>query len=120
MKRYNLKPDSLRGVVESYDGAYVLSSDVNALQAELDAYKAHMAEIKKAYAGFNESATTGDKFKLFRVIAKTPAQSLNDVRAKAVTDLIAECSYSTQVNGIATSIIDVDSAISYADKLGEG
>ena len=55
------------------------------------------------------------------VLAKTPAQSLATIQAQAVTDLISECSYSTQVNGIATSIIDVDSAISYADRLkGEG
>ena len=39
------------------------------------------------------------------------------IQAQAVTDLISECSYSTQVNGIATSIIDVDRAIKYADRL---
>lgn len=54
------------------------------------------------------------------VLAKTPAQSLHTIQSQAVTDLITECSYSTQVNGIATSIIDVDRAISYADRLGEG
>lgn len=54
------------------------------------------------------------------IIEECMAEQLNDVQAQAVTDLITECSYSTQVNGIATSIIDVDSAISYADRLGEG
>ena len=42
------------------------------------------------------------------------------IKAQAVTDLITEYSYSPIVNGIATRVVDVDDAIKYADRLGEG
>lgn len=104
----------------------VANGFVDSLQAELDAYKAHVAGLTKMMYRFSSH-----KFEYYpgcedigddvdELLAKTPAQSLRTIQAQAVTDLISECSYSTQVNGIATSIIDVDSAISYADRLGEG
>ncbi|PCI53660.1 MAG: hypothetical protein COB36_12055 [Alphaproteobacteria bacterium] len=101
----------------------VIAKKYEALQAELDAYKAHVAELRgHIREGLKPYVDDGGAYQdqSCELLVKTPIQSLNDVRAKAVTDLISECSYSTQVNGIATSIIDVDRAISYADKLGEG
>ena len=44
---------------------------------------------------------------------------LNAYTAQYVTSLITECSYSGVVDGIATSIIEVDTAIKYADRLNE-
>ena len=101
----------------------VISRKYEELQADLDAYKAHMAKLKIGLEATLDCAISTQACDsilsdaMIDLLAKTPAQSLNDVRAKAVTDLITECSYSTQVNGIATSIIDADSAISYADRL---
>ena len=46
-----------------------------------------------------------------------PIKSLADIKADAIEELIKEKAYSAQVNGIATSIIDADGAIQYADKL---
>ncbi|MBL4940059.1 MAG: hypothetical protein JKY81_00180 [Colwellia sp.] len=48
---------------------------------------------------------------------KLPSRSLADIKADAIEELIKEKAYSAQVNGIATSIIDADGAIQYADKL---
>ena len=110
----------------------VIGRSIDAVLAELDAYKAHVAELYNALS--NLMADVGGTEKMCghefccvcpdvmakEALAKTPAQSLRTIQAKAVTDLISECSYSGAVDGIATSIIDVDSAISYADRLGEG
>ena len=45
------------------------------------------------------------------------AEYENKLKADAVMDLIQARSYSTQVNGIATSIIDVDGATQYANQI---
>ena len=95
-----------------------IGQSIDVVLAELDAYKAKAFIMQDVLNFFISTSQTPVAYKEMAkdALMKTPAQSLGDVRAKAVTDLIRECSYSTQVNGIATSIIDVDSAFSYADR----
>ena len=112
--------------------AVVTRAEYEALQAELDAYKAHVAELTSSLAtlcvAHHDNTGHEPSLSVFHrsvdesraTLKRSPVQSLRTIQAQAVTDLISECAYATQVNGIATSIIDVDSAISYADRLGEG
>ena len=44
----------------------------------------------------------------------------NKIKAEGIMELVTDKAYSTQVNGIATSIICADSAINYANQLKEG
>ena len=60
---------------------------------------------------------TGDNFRLQSALDESPAQSLADIKADAINELIKEKSYNASIDGIATSIIDADGATKYADKL---
>lgn len=52
-----------------------------------------------------------------RILEQALSQSLADIKADAIEELIKEKAYSASIDGIATSIIDADGAIQYADKL---
>ena len=71
-------------------------------------------ELARVFARMSKTAHAGV---LLEPEFNPPADT---IKAQVVTDLISECSYSGVVDGVATSIIDVDSAIKYADRLGEG
>ena len=60
---------------------------------------------------------TGDNFRLQSALDESPSQSLADIKADAIDELIKEKAYSASIDGIATLVIDADGAITYADKL---
>ncbi len=73
------------------DFALDLSSHIEAIQAELDAAKAHIAALETAGRSVLMDVNSVDYwYALDTVLAKTPAQSLADVQASAIVDAIDE------------------------------
>lgn len=93
------------------------------LKNELDAYKAHVAELKSAICEcltleFEELVTwdvMADK-----LLKKTPAQSLDSIKVQAINDLIKELSWDACIDGISNRVVCVDDAEIYAAKIGGG
>ena len=94
----------------------VLKCDAKALQAELDAYKAHVSfligKIESAYKVTSEIAPS---VLLNKALDQSKAQSLGDVRAKAVMDA-ADAVIRHNDNGFCIHCSMHD----YANKLKEG
>lgn len=87
-----------------------------ALKNELDAYKAHvneMYEVMDALKPYNVMQRT----MVMELKSKAPAQSLDRIKAQAVTDLISEYACSATVEGIATRVIYVDGAENYIKEI---
>ena len=59
----------------------------------------------------------GALYRLAKTAQQSTSQSLADIKADAINELIKEKAYSAPVDGIATSIINADDAIQHADKL---
>ena len=113
------------------------SEQVNKLQAELDAAKAHIAEVggwltkvrsecrKRQSYGLPAESTflfdiaSGCNDHLNK-LKDGKAQSLASIKAQAINDLISECSHSQPIDGIAWMVIDEDDARKFAAKIGGG
>lgn len=101
---------------------YTESKEITKLKARLEAYKAHIADLRDhVRAGLEcDDGTTNYLDETVAVLKNTPAQSLGDIKAKAVMGLIEAHSHSQSINGIAWMVIGQDDAFNYADKLKEG
>jgi len=91
MKRYNtithlFDEDDCTYLQECESGELVFYSDVESLQAELDEYKAHTEDMRKTIE--TDIRKTGGNVRLENLLFCTPAQSLSDVKAKAVMDML--------------------------------
>lgn len=64
-------------------------ADMKALQEELDAYKSHTEDMRKTIA--IDIKKTGGNVRLENLLACTPAQSLVEVKAKAVELMLDDC-----------------------------
>ena len=114
-------------------GLFVAFNDVEELQTELDAYKAHVALLggfitkvrseNRKRQGWDINPDDGFCSEISqdctKILAKTPAQSLGDVRAKAVMDAIDECRAENMEGGQKwlCRVVDLED---YANKLKEG
>ena len=114
------------------NGNLVAYEDARKLEAELEAANAKINELDYSLKMLIGSATnnTGNEPSIsvyhralneaHEALAKTPAQSLDDVRAKAVIDLIGVHSYSANIDGSFEPIIFVEVAEKYAARVKAG
>jgi len=115
-------------------GLFVAFNDVEELQTELDAYKAHVALLggfitkvrseNRKRQGWDINPDDGFCSEIAqdctKILAKTPAQSLGDVRAEAVLDMVVAVKVTAMYGSDVQGTINVGDALSYANKLKEG
>ena len=98
-----------------------VQEDFKRYQYEIDELRANNNELRKNLRdACMYLACTVDVSKYNESLTKTPSQSLADIKAEAIVDLINVMACSAAVDGIATSVIYVDGATNYANKLKEG
>ena len=81
-------------------------------------YRPFLDDIELSIAGGH--LTVGTMYQIMLQKLDSIENEEGELKAQAITDLISECAYANPVDGTWMAIIDVDSAIKYADRLGEG
>lgn len=103
----------------------VIAKQYEALQAELDAYKASVTELKIVINQVLDSARDpyecSEDFCYYvnEALTKTPAQSLADIQANAVNDLISEKSVNVNIEGTEWPVIYVEDTLSFINNLNK-
>lgn len=93
-------------------------SENSRLQVELNECKAHISEFRKVMLRLTMCCDLEEYESMAcELMTKTPKQSLVDIQAKTINDLISEKSVSANVDGCATSVIYICDAEAYANKL---
>lgn len=97
-------------------------NEIEALQVQLDAANTKAFLMQDVLNFFISTPNTPQAHKEMArdVLMKTPAQSLDDVRAKAIMDMFSECYDVIEMgHGVGCIVLEED-AEEYANKLKEG
>jgi len=112
MKRFVIKnslPDTHTGCVNFLHDRIIERDD------HIESLQAHIAELTSAFHDW--CCDESEDISLHKAFSKTHKQSLDSIKAQAINDLISEKTVVASIDGVVWSVIYVDDAEKYADKL---